>query len=316
MKKLVTVILVVFMVAGLQWSWPQSTRSVAKPSVAISVDVSYVTSITTLNFQGQNDQFLARRTSRAEISRQKKANGATYTLSGEGGMRIGREGEPVFYKASPVIVDRELPDDILLSNQEELNTWFSVVNTTIRRLAQKGKHMRSGSWEDAIFLPQCDGFPGTIRAQFWARPLPAPDDRWILITVDSGLLSFEALDQKYKNLKIQGRYRGILAYSPGEDTFLEAAGAFTLYHGEDRFRIEQVQYAADAEGKQLRPVPDLGGILILRRRRRMPFLKDRCPPGAPKRRFSSISCIWGACRPRKARLIPAAWRELSSGCST
>jgi hypothetical protein len=232
-----------------------------QPAAPKGVDVSYVMSVTTLNYQSQKDQFLAKRTSRAEISRQKTPSGATYTLSGEGGMRIGREGEPVFYKASPVVVSRSLPDDILSSNKAGLNEWFAAVNLTMSGLAQKGKHIRSGSWEDSIYFPEGDGFPKAIRAQFWARPLPKPDDRWILITVDSGMLSFQALDQRYKKYGIQGRYRGILVYSPDKDTFLESAAAFTLYYGQDQFRIEQIQYAADAEGKQLLPLPDLGDYL-------------------------------------------------------
>jgi hypothetical protein len=240
----------------------------AAPDSAIShqpplkgADVSYVTSVTTLNYQGPKSQFLAKRTSRAEISRQKTPGGATYTLSGEGGMQIGREGKPAFYKAPPIVVNRSLPEDMLSNDKAGLNKWFAAVNLTMSGLTQKGKHIRSGTWEDSIVFPEGDGYPKTIRAQFWARPLPKPDDRWILITVDSGLLSFQALDQKYENFEIQGRYRGILVYEPAGDTFLESAGAFTLYHGEDRFRIEQIQVAADAEGNQLLPVPDMGDYL-------------------------------------------------------
>ncbi len=69
-------------------------------------------------------------------------------------------------------------------------------------------------------------------------------------------------------INIQGRYRGVLVYSPDQDTFLESAAALTLYppsmedgRERDRFRIEQIQYSSDSEGKQLLPVPDIGDYL-------------------------------------------------------
>lgn len=227
----------------------------AKPAAPKSATISFMTSFSTLNYQGQKAQNRAQTASFAKIERQTSSTGATYALSGKGGLRIGQDGKALFYEAPPITVNRNLADR-LSSDKRGLSLWLSVINGTLNGLTHK--RMASGDWEESIPLSLDDGFPETIQARFRAQPLPEPDSKWILITADSGLISFRALDVKYQDSLIYGRYQGVLVYSPTEDEFLQAAAAFTLYHGEDKFRIEQLHFAADANGKQLYPVLNVG----------------------------------------------------------
>jgi hypothetical protein len=239
--------------------FPISSQAVANQTAPKGSAVSFMTSVATLNYQGQKAQNRAQTVSLAKIERQTSSTGATYALSGQGGFRIGKDGTAVFYKASPLTVSRNLSDDRLSSDKKGLSLWLTVINGTLNGLTHK--HMISGAWEEPITLSLGDAFPETIHARFRAQPLPEPDSKWIVITADSGLISFRALDEKYQDSLIYGRYQGVLVYSPTEDAFLQAAAAFTLYHGEDQFRIEQLHFAADASGNQLNPVLDVGPYL-------------------------------------------------------
>jgi hypothetical protein len=238
---------------------PISPQAVANQTAPKGSAVSFVTSVATLNYQGRKAQNRAQTGSLAKIERQTSSTGATYALSGEGGLRIGKDGTAAFYGVSPIMVNRNLSDDRLSSDEKGLSLWLTVINDTLNGLTHK--HMASGAWEESISLSLGDEFPETIHAGFRAQPLPKPDSKWILITADSGYISFRALDEKYQDSLIRGRYRGVLVYSPTEDEFLQAAAALTLYHGEDQFRIEQLHFAADASGKQLNPVLDVRSYL-------------------------------------------------------
>ncbi|MHB8055366.1 MAG: hypothetical protein ACYDH3_08970 [Candidatus Aminicenantales bacterium] len=240
---------------------PATPPATVAPQVVRPVtDVTYMTSVTTLNYQGRGAQNLARTASFARIERQMTSTGAAYFLSGEGGLQVGKEGPGVFYDVSPVTVNRNAADR-LSCDLHGLNPWLAVINGTLDGLTHK--HMTSGNWDETLALSLGEGFPEKARVWFWARPLPEPDSHWILITADSGLLSFGALDPEAQDSPIYGRYRGVLVYSPTQDDFLQAAASFTLYHDEDQLRIEQLHYAADAEGNQLHPGLDVGPYLHL-----------------------------------------------------
>lgn len=280
MKKTMVVLMTVMMTAGFNWSLPQET-AVANQTSPKGSDVSFMTSVTTLNYQGQKAQNRVQTASLAKIKRQITSTGAMYTLSGEGGLRIGKDGQASFYKVSPVMVNRNSVDR-LSSAQKGLEPWLTVINDTLNGLTHK--HMVSEAWEEPIVLSLGNVFPQTIQVRFRARPLPEPDSKWTLITADSGLISFRALDEKYQDTLIYGRYRGVLVYSPEADAFLQSAAAFNLYHGEDQFRIEQMHFAADANGKQLQPVLNVGPYLDF---------KPEAPPIATPGQFPSW-CVQAA----------------------
>jgi hypothetical protein len=259
MKKTLAVLVMVIMAVGFDWSLLQGSHDEVQVAGGEGSAVSFMTSVATLNYQGQKAQNRVQTVSLAKIERQTSSTGATYALSGEGGFRIGKDGTAAFYGLSPITVSRNLSDDRLSSDEKGLSLWLTVINGTLNGLTHK--HMASGAWEEPITLSLGDAFPETIQARFRAQPLPEPDSKWILITADSGLISFRALDEKYQDSLIYGRYRGVLVYSPTEDEFLQAAAVFVLYHGEDQFRIEQLHFAADQSGKQLYPVLDVGSYL-------------------------------------------------------
>jgi len=237
---------------------PISSQAAATPSAAKGSTVSYMASASTLNFQGQKTQNRFQTASLAKIERQTSPAGATYALSGQGGFQMENVGTAAYYEVSPITVNRD-PAGRLSTDRKGLNPWLTVVNSTLSGLSRK--NMTMGTWEEPITLALGEGFPETVQARFRARPLPEPDSKWTLITADSGLISFRALDAKYQDAVIYGRYQGVLVYAPKEDTFLQAAAAFTLYHGEDKFRIEQFQYAADSGGNPLYPILDAGPFL-------------------------------------------------------
>jgi len=237
---------------------PTPASAAAAQAVPPVADIFFMTSVSTLNYQGREAQNRAQTVSIARIERQFTSTGAAYSLSGEGGLQVGKEGTGVFYDVSPVTVNRDAADR-LSSNLQGLKPWLAVINGTLDGLTHK--HMTSGNWDETLALSLGEGFPEKARVWFWARPLPEPDSHWILITADSGLLSFGALDPQFQDSPIYGRYRGVLVYSPTQDDFLQAAASFSLYHGEDQFRIEQLHYGSDAKGNQLHPGLDVGPYL-------------------------------------------------------
>lgn len=229
------------------------------PVASKDAAVSYMTSVTWLNYQGQEAQNRAQTASLAKVERQTSPTGATYVLSGQGGLQIGKNGTPVYYAVSPVTMNRNISNEHLSSDRKGLGLWIGTINGTLDSITHK--RMTTGAWEETIPIPLGKMFPQSVQARFRAQPLPAPDDRWILITAESELFSFRALDPKFQAAQIYGRYQGVLVYSPKEDAFLQAAAAFTLYYGEDKFRIEQLHYAADENGNQLQPILDVGSSL-------------------------------------------------------
>lgn len=257
MKKIIVLLLTVMMAAGFNWSLPQKTAAADQTS-AKGPAVLFMTSVATLDFQGQKTQNRAQMVSLAKIDRRPTSTGATYALSGQGGLRIGKDGKGGIYEMSPLTVNRDSADR-LSSNKKGLAGWLNVVNGTLAGLNHK--HMVSEAWEEPIALSLGDGFPEKVQIRFSARPLPEPDDRWTLVTAESGMISFRALGGKTLDPMIYGRYRGLLVYSPEEDVFLQAAAAFIVYHGEDQFRVEQVNFAADKNGKQLHPLLNVGPYL-------------------------------------------------------
>ena len=230
----------------------------AEPTVPTDTAVFYMTAASTLSYQGQKSQNRAKTASLAKIERQRTSSGATYALSGEGAVKVGAKGAIAFYGVSPLNVKRSAADR-LSSDRKGLSPWLDLVNSTLNGLAHK--NMAPGAWEESIKLPFGEEGPEMILAKFRARPLPAPDSNWILITADSGLISFRPLDERYQETTVYGRYQSVLVYAPVDDEILQAAAAFTFYHGEDQFRIEQVHYAADADGNQLYPALDVGPYL-------------------------------------------------------
>ncbi|MCX6565108.1 MAG: hypothetical protein NTW38_01570 [Candidatus Aminicenantes bacterium] len=244
---------------------PPAIPAAAAQSAPKESTVSFVTSITALNYQGKKAQNRVRSVSLLKIERELFPTKAKYILSGQAGFRMGKSGPPVFYKASPLKVVRNLSNDHLSIEEKagSLNPWINRVNQTLVGLSVK--QITLGDWEESIVLSLGDAFPETIPVRFWARPLPKPNDRWTLIVADSGSISFRALDEKYRDSPITGRYRGVLVYAPAGNEFLQAAAAFTLRHGEDRYRIDQTQYASDAEGNQILPVLDVGSYLDFER---------------------------------------------------
>ena len=228
-------------------------------------DVSFITSVTTLNYQGQKAQNRVRSVSLLKIERELFPTKAKYILSGQAGFRLGKSGRPAFYKTSPLKVFRNLSNDHLSIEEKagSLNPRINRINQTLVGLSVK--QITLGDWEESIVLSLGDRFPETIPVRFWARPLPKPNDRWTLIVADSGSISFRALDEKYRDSPITGRYRGVLVYAPAGNEFLQAAADFTLRHGEDQYRIDQTQYASDAEGNQILPVLDVGSYLDFER---------------------------------------------------
>jgi len=258
MKKTLAVLVMVIMAVGFDWSLLQGSHDEVQVAGEKGSAVSFMASASTLNFQGQKTQNRFQTASLAKIERQTSPAGATYALSGQGGYQMENVGTAAYYEVSPITVNRD-PAGRLSTDRKGLNPWLTVVNSTLNGLSRK--NMTMGTWEEPITLALGEGFPETVQARFRARPLPEPDSKWTLITADSGLISFRALDAKYQDAVIYGRYQGVLVYAPKEDTFLQAAAAFTLYRGEDKFRIEQFQYAADSGGNQLYPILDAGPFL-------------------------------------------------------
>ncbi len=258
MNKNIAILMVILMAVGFNWSFPQGPV-VAKQTKPKGLTVSFMTSVATLDYQGQKVQNRVQTVSLAKIERQISSGGAAYALSGQGGLRIGKEGKGAFYGVSPITVNRDLSNDRLSSDIKGLAPWLNIINGTLNGLIHK--HMASEAWEEPITLSLGEAFPESLQVRFSARPLPEPDSKWILITADSGLISFRALDEKYRDSLIYGQYRGTLIYAPKEDAFLQAAATFILYHGEDKFRIEQLHFAADANGNQLYPVLNVGPYL-------------------------------------------------------
>jgi hypothetical protein len=259
MKKTLAVLVMVIMAVGFDWSLLQGSHDKVQVAGEKGSRVTYMTSASTLSYQGQKTQNRVKTASLAKIERQTSSSGgATYALSGEGAVMVGKKGEVAFYEVSPLNVNRSAADR-LSSDRKGLSPWLEVVNSTLNGLTHK--HMAPGAWEEPIKLPFGEAGPEMIRAKFRARPLPAPDSKWILITADSGLISFRPLDEEYQETMVYGRYQGVLVYAPAEDELLQAAAAFTFYHGEDQFRIEQIHYSADANGNQLYPALDVGPFL-------------------------------------------------------
>lgn len=263
MKRAVALLIIVLMAVGFEWGYALSPRTGAGQSVPSSSDTLFRASITTLDYQGQKIQNRVQTVALARADRQKNSTEATYTLSGEAGVRVGKDGQPAYYQSPPVRLIRNLSTDLLSNGQQSpgLDRWVGIINRTLTGLTRK--HMTSGEWEEVVDLKLGAGFPETIRARFWAEPLPEPENRWILITVETGLLSFVPLDRIYEEVPVYGRYRGVLVYAPAEDAFRQSGGVFDLYRGEDRYRIESLQFAADAEGTRLFPALDVREVLGL-----------------------------------------------------
>jgi hypothetical protein len=237
---------------------PAPSQAATTPSAAKDSRMIYVKSASTLSFQSQKIQNRVKTASLAKIDRKKTSTGFTYALSGDGAVMVGKVGEAAFYGVSPLNVNRSAADR-LSSDRRGLSPWLDIVNRTLDGLTHK--HMAPGVWEESLALPFGKLGPASLKVHFRARALPAPDDKWILITADSGLVPFSALDEEYQDSLIYSRYLGVLIYSPKEDELLQSADAFTAYHGEDQLRIEQTYFAADANGNQLYPALDVGPFL-------------------------------------------------------
>jgi len=232
------------------------------PSVLRNSTTSYVVSSTWLNYQGKDVQNVARRASLTKIERAASSTGATYAVSGRGGIQVGSEFGPAFFSAKPLILKRSAADNRLSSDLKSMAVWLGNINETLSRL--RYKRMALGAWEETVFLPDDDSFPKAIQARFRARPLPAPDEKWIAIAAETGLITFKAIDEKAPGAAIYGRYQGVLVYSPAENAFNQAAAVLTLYQEDNQFRIEQVHFAADAKGNPLYPALDVGSYLNLK----------------------------------------------------
>ncbi len=257
MKRIVAVLVMALMVAGFDWSFALSAGPRADQAAPKGSEAFFRTSVTTLDYLGRTAQNRARTTALVRIDRQNTATEATYTLTGEAGIRLGNDGAPAFYGVPPVKLARALSNDLLSNPQKSpaLEPWVKIINRTLMGLTRK--HMTSGEWEETIDLGLGDEFPGAIRARFWAQALPEPESRWILVTAETGLLSFTPLDRRYEEAPVYGRYRGVLIYAPSDDAFNQSAAALTLYRGEERCRVERLQFAADASGKNLYPALDV-----------------------------------------------------------
>jgi hypothetical protein len=258
MKKIMVMFMTIMMAVGFNWSFPREASAVKQP-VPREATVSFVTSVATLNYQGQKVQNQVQTVSLAKIERQLSPTEAMYNISGQGGLRIGKYGMSAFYSVAPITVNRHLKNEQLASENKILDTWLTVINGTLESLVHE--HMVSKTWEHPFSLGLGAEFPKTIQVQFSARPLPEPDSKWIAISAESGLISFSALDEEFQEFTIYGRYRGVLVYSPNEDKFLQAGATFTITNGNDQFRIEQLQFAADASGNQLQPMLNLAPYL-------------------------------------------------------
>lgn len=287
MNKNIAILMVILMAVGFNWSFPQAP-SVAKQTKAKGLTVSFMTSVATLDYQGLKVQNRVQTVSLAKIERQISSSGATYALSGQGGLRIGNEGPGVLYGVSPITVNRDLANERLSSDTKGLDPWLTIINGTLKGLIHK--HMAAEAWEESITLSLGEAFPKSLQIRFSARSLPDPDSKWILITADSGLISFRALDEKYQDALIHGQYRGVLVYAPKEDEFLQAAATFILYHGEDRFGIEQLHFAADANGNQLYPLLNVGPYLNFKPEAPAIATQGAFPPGAYRLLMSLMPC--------------------------
>jgi hypothetical protein len=263
MKRAIALLIIILMAAGLEWGYALSPGTGAGQSVPSSSDTLFRTGITTLDYQGQKVQNRAQTVMFSRADRQKSSAEATYTVSGDAGIRVGKDGQPGYYQSPPVRLKRNLSTDLLSNGQQSrfLDHWVGIINRTLTGLTHK--HMTSGEWEEVVNLELGAGFPETVPARFWAAPLPEPENRWVLITVETGLLSFVPLDRRYEEAVVYGRYRGVLAYSPADDAFRQSGAVFDLYRGEDRCRIECQQFAADAEGTRLYPALDVREYLGL-----------------------------------------------------
>jgi hypothetical protein len=258
MKKTVVCFLMTMMALGFRWNFPLPSQSPGEDAGATGAEVSYVTSLQTTYFQGKQEQNQARLFSLAKVERRASAGGAAYALSAEAGLQVGASGNPALFTAQPITVNRD-GDGLLKNNQSGLAPMFALINRTLSGLVHR--RMGSGVWSETIPLRLGDGFPEEVQAEFWVQPLPEPHGRWTLVSADSGLFSFSPLDRKFKDSPIYGRYRGILVYSPAANEFLQSASSFILYHGEDQFRLEQLQFAADESGRQRQPLLDAGAFL-------------------------------------------------------
>jgi len=261
MKKIVAVLVMALMAVGFEWSLPLSSRDAADRTASQGSDAFFRTSVTTLDYQGLRAQNRARTVAFSRIDRQTSPTEATYTLTGEAGIRLGNDGSPAFYGVPPVKLTRNLSNDLLSNPQKSpgLDPWIKIINRTLAGLTRK--HMTSGQWEQSLDLGLGEEFPQAVQVRFWAQPLPEPESRWILITAETGLISFTALERRYEEIPITGRYRGVLIYSPADGAFQQSAAALTLYRGEDQCRIERLQFAADASGKNLFPALDVRDYL-------------------------------------------------------
>lgn len=263
MKKTVALLVIVLMAAGFEWGYVLSPRAGAGQSVANSSDTLYRAAITTLEYQGRKVQNRVQTVMSSRADRRKNATEATYTLSGEAGMRVGKDGQPAYYQSPPVRLRRNLSTDLLSNGQQSpgLDRWVGIINRTLSGLTHK--HMTAGEWEEVVDLQLGAGFPDSIRARFWASPLPAPENRWVLITVETGLLSFVPLDRRYEEVPVYGRYRGVLVYAPAEDAFRQSGATLDVYRGEERYRIQYLQFATNEEGTRLYPALDVREVLGL-----------------------------------------------------
>ncbi|MCJ7565885.1 MAG: hypothetical protein MUP52_15015 [Candidatus Aminicenantes bacterium] len=247
---------------------PAPPAAQSKPAAPASSQVppkdittTYMKSTTTLSYKGTAAQNRVRTASLQKIERRNTAGGTVYDLSDDNAVLVGKNIKPAFYAVAPSQLNRDVSGH-LTSDQNGLKPWLDTVNSTLDGLAHK--RMTSGAWQETLRLPSGALGPSSVDVNFRANALPKPDDKWLLITAETKLMSFNAATE-IQDSPVYGRYQGVLVYSPAEDLLLQSAAVFTSYLGEDQLRIEQVHFSADANGNQLIPALNVTNYLNISR---------------------------------------------------
>jgi hypothetical protein len=250
-----------FQIIGLGFTYGQGMRIQKNKAVSIKSNAaSYVVSVGTIKYQGTDSGNIVQTVSRAKVMRQGSGKVVDYSMAATGGMRVGKNMEILDFDISPLHLSRNTFSEEISGAGQGLDLSLYVVNETLSRIAQK--QLGAGKWEHTIALSLGEAFPKQLNVQFAANHADINNRKVIVITANSGMLSYRGMDENNADLKIFGRYKGVLIYSPEDNELYQAASAFTIYKEEEQLRIEQMHYATDASGQNPRyPLADVRSFL-------------------------------------------------------
>jgi len=216
--------------------------------------VIQVRSIGSIQYMGISTQNRIQSTSLVTSVRSDEGETAIYKLAANGGLRIGHQEKAIGFEFAPFIVGRSLSTEQLTSEDAGCRFTIGIINKTIRQISKMT--LPKGRWEEQIALELGEYFPQMLGLKFVSKPfyLHGAANDVKLIVVESNLLSYKIRF----NGTVYARYRAILIYSPIEDLIYQAAASFTAINGEEKIRIENLQFLTDEKGnKPLFPLVDV-----------------------------------------------------------